>query len=664
MAGKRRFWLAVLACLAALALRGQPAFGGEGDEEEAGAAGDTTGAAAPGDTTLAALPDTLAISAARRAGERFSPSYTSKYNINRNTDSWSQTLNVGSWAGPVDVLNATSITIGRDRTLDRRTKNNSTAFTFGYSPSRELKITSALGVIRNSTIDAGRTSNTSQDTDSFEIESIYARRLAYGLSGNFRAEVGTSQDTRTDPLTSSRKSSGPHATGSAVFTAKRWADWSLSTLVRDSHLSSVEALTQTRTSDHNRQVDLGLTASFKVPGFDSWSINGGRRLNRIQYPFVEIITLAPGVTDTLVQQETNLNLTRDVTLSVASQPIRKMTVTGGANYRNNDINRVLDTERSQQAIDHGANARMSYLLGDSTQTELRGDWNVARSVYKDSSRIELNGDTVNRLLGASLRRPLGRRADLDLAGNYQLQQFLFDDTVNNFNDRDIIRGDASVRIDYRPIPRVNTYIRTNYQLNQTIFIDGSQSGTNQTQTIYAIYPTLEYQVTQRVMLQEEGSIVANATVFDFDENRNRLSRTTELRTTIDSQVLPRVGLNLRYSLRFQQAGSYRRGADGVRRFGKSNEDTSREVGLRINYTPFAGANTYFRTTLRDTEVLAVASPNPQLSEFDELEFGGQLNRMLSMGLSVGLDVKRFQSWTNRGNHNNYWIGSMNVSQKF
>src|SRR4029450_9051696 len=114
--------------------------------------------------------------------------------------------------------------------------------------------------------------NASQDTDSFGIEANYVRRLAYGVFGNFKAETGTARDKRTDPSTSSRESTGPHATGSATFTAKRWVDWTLSTLIRDSRLSSTEDRTGETTSDHNRQTDFTLSANFEVPGFDSWQV--------------------------------------------------------------------------------------------------------------------------------------------------------------------------------------------------------------------------------------------------------------------------------------------------------------------------------------------------------------------------------------------------------
>jgi hypothetical protein len=37
---------------------------------------------------------------------------------------------------------------------------------------------------------------------------------------------------------------------------------------------------------------------------------------------------------------------------------------------------------------------------------------------------------------------------------------------------------------------------------------------------------------------------------------------------------------------------------------------------------------------------------------------------MSPGITLGIDVKRFQSWTDRGTHNNYWVGSVNVGKKF
>ncbi len=261
--------------------------------------------------------------------------------------------------------------------------------------------------------------------------------------------------------------------------------------------------------------DLGLSANFKLPGFQNIQVSTNRMRNQLQYPLLEIVD-----TVQVVRQETNLNVTQDLSVSAVSAPIPRMTLNASANYRNNDINREIDLQQSQQAIDHGANARLTYQFVDSTRVEMRGDWTVGRNLYDDPNRSNLNGDAVTRSVGGIMRRPLGRRATFDASTNYQLQQFFFDirDDETVTDERDLVRGDLSARVDYFPGKRVRTNLRFNFQHSQTIFLDAARSSFNQTQQLYSIYPSLEYVITPRVTLREDGSIIANATVSEFNEN--------------------------------------------------------------------------------------------------------------------------------------------------
>jgi hypothetical protein len=657
---------------ALLALTAGAGLGGEGG----GTGGAGAGADSTADTTLAGVPasaDTFATGAARRAGQRFSPLYGSKYNINRNTSSWAQTFNFGSWAGPIDVTSATSITIGKDTSLDRRSHNNTTDFTLTYGPGRDLRLTSILNVMRSSIVDAGRTSS-GQDSETFGVNGTYRKPLGYGVLGDFRAEASTTRNKQINPLTSNRESTGPQAGASATFTAERWANWVLRTGLRQSSLTSTELQTGQSTSDDNLFNDLGLSANFRLPGFQNIQVSTNRMRNQIQYPLLRtaIVEVDEGL-DTLevVLQETNLNVTQDLTVTAVSQPLPRMTLNASANYRNNDINREFDLQQSQQAIDHGANARMTYQFVDSTRVEMRGDWNVGRNLYDDPNRSDLNGDAVTRSVGGLVRRPLGRRATFDASGNYQLQQFFFDvrDAETDTDDRDIVRGDLSTRIDYVPGKRVRTNVRFNFQHNQTIFLDADRSSFNQTQQLYSIYPSLEYVITPRVTLREDASIIANATVSEFNENANRLSRTTELRTSIEAKVHPRLLLSLRYGLRFLQDGSYKEEEDGIRRFAKSNEDNSRDVYFNVNYIPILGGSVFFNSHMRNSDLISVQVRGgqfveiPATSEFDEIEMGAAIDRTLKMGLRVGGDLRRLQSWGGSF-RNNYWVGSVTIGQQF
>ncbi len=658
----RLFPAALFLVLLLAALAGAPGITAGGEGGSSGGYGQEDSTRTNADS-LAANPDSAEVDegAARRSGQRFSPTYTSGYQLNRNIRTWSQNFNVSSWAGPVDLGSATVISITKDNTLNRDRRNRNTNFTFGYKLPAGLKLGSTLGLIRDQTIDGDRVSS-SQESERFNLTADYVHELVTGLTGTFRAAGGTSRDHRDDPLTSSRESTGPQVEGSAEFGLTSFGNWTLRTLFRNSRLNSTEDRTGLTTRDNNLTGEASMNWDFSVPGFNTWSLSIGRRMNRLQYPIL--------VNQTNATQETNTNRASDVSLSTSTSPFKRLTLSGSTSYRNNNVDRDVDVERSQESIDRAANWKLEYQFGDSTAVELHQDWSIARSLFDDPGRATLNGNIRSRALGGLARRPIGSRTKVDIAGNYQIQSFEFDDLVSNVDDRDIVRGDFSSNVEYLPMPKIKSTLRFNFQQNQTIFIDASRSQSNQTQQIFTVLPGFEYKLNSRITFREDGSAIANATVIDFDEDQNRLSRSTELRSTIDTKMFPRLGVNLRHSWRFLQDGSYRRAEDGIRRFAKSRDDTSRDLTFRIDYTPMAGINTFFRANKRLTDTVSrsfrAGRPvdTPSSSEFNEIQVGNQITYRLKMGMQITTDLQRFQNWDDRNSRTNYWLGSINVTHQF
>ena len=366
----------LLLLLLAASLAGAPRVNAA---ETTGAEDDTTGVAGDedgeeGEASEEAPADTAAAAAqaTRRSGRRFSPNYSSGFEINRNTSTWSQGLSFNSWVGPVDFNSSTSVAIGKDNTLDRNRRQRTTNIGLTYNVPNGLRIGSAIAVTRNQTVDAGRTRN-SQESERFNINASYARTLVTDLSSTFTASAGTSRNHQDDPLTSSRESIGPHAEAAANFALKRGADWSLRTAIRNSYLRSTEDRTGQTTRDNNLGGDLGFKVDFQVPGFDNWSLTAGRKLNRTQYPLV---------VGTNARQETNTNHNRDLSLNASATPWPDLNLSGGVSYRNNNVDRAIDTERSQQSIDRGADWKLTYQFPDSTRVEMRQQWSLPRLFTK------------------------------------------------------------------------------------------------------------------------------------------------------------------------------------------------------------------------------------------------------------------------------------------
>lgn len=597
-------------------------------------------------------------SAARQSGRRFSPSYTSGYQVNRNIRTWTQGLTFGSWIGPVDISSGTTVSVTKDKTLNRDRRNRSTNLGLRYKFPNGFSVGSTVAAVRDQTDDGGRITS-SNDSERFNVNGDYERELATDLTGVFRVAAGTSRDHREDPLTSNRESIGPHAEGSADFALKRVGDWSLHTSLRNSRLISTEDRTHKTTRDNNLGSDATMSWKFEVPGFDTWTLSAGRSLNRNQYP------LPAG--ENTVRQETTSIRGGDVSLNTSASPWPRFNLSGSASYRNNNVDRDIDLQRSQESNDRAADWRINYQFPDSTSVEVRQGWAVARSLYEDPMRVNLNGDIETRSLGGSMKRPLGDHAMINMAGKYEIQSFFFDDPQKNPDDRDVLHGDFSSNVEYTPMRKIRSNVRFSFQHNQSISIDETRSGTNQTQQVYSVIPTFEFKLNDRITFREEGSVIANANVIDFNENLNRLSRSTELRSAIETRLFPRLGVNLRHAHRLLLDGSYARGEDGIRRFGKSRQDTSRDLTFQVDYSPINGVNANFRANQRLGDNISRTFQGVEArsaSEFTEIEAGSRMSRALSSGLSVTLDLKRFQSWGSSNVRNNYLVGNIGVTHQF
>jgi hypothetical protein len=597
------------------------------------------------------------------AAPGFHPNYTTKYDINRETQTWSQTLTFQLKVQDVDLNSSTTISIGKDTSLDRDQRNNQTTLSLGYNFNPDLTLSGQMGITRNLTEDSR--SRSVLDSDRFTGKLQYRRVLPAAVNGVFAVDFGTQQDTRESSLLGQgRESTGPFGQVTADFDfTGAFVNWTTQTRYRNSQQRSVELETGTVTNDRNRDADLGMTFNLTVPGLDTFALTLQRNESKAQQPFLQ---------GGLASQDNIRNINRGFTVDAGVSPWSALELKVNAGFRNNDVNREIDTQRSQESIDSSFNGDLAWVLPDSSRLTAKLDFGRQRSVYDDTTRVTLNGNTETRAFGGTYVRSLGQRADFNASGSYQIQSYLFDDTVNNTDDRDVVRADLAGTANYSPWYKIDTMLRLSFEHNQTIFIDGSKSSGNSTQQTYVINPVFIYQITPWLLFREDASAVAVARVFDFNEDNNKLNRSTDFRTSIESQLHRRLDMTLRHVHRTILDGSYALDPeDGVRKFSKSSEQVTQDLTLRLDYVPMSGSSLYFRTfkQFRDTISRVVQGGDfvdvTTTSEFTEIELGGTLNYTLRNGLSTAFKLRRLQNWTKGSNtRTNYFVGDLTITYKF
>ncbi len=599
----------------------------------------------------------------------FHPNYSSKYDVNRRTNTWTQTFSLNTTINKTRINNSTSVAIGEDTSLDRDQRTRSSTTTLAYDYSENLAVSGTLGLTRNLTDDPRTRSSVQSDRLSAKLD--YIRDLLPGLKGTFATNGGTTRDKREDPLTSDRESDGPYAEGSAnfAFTESGW-NWTLDSRYRRSSLTSRELNTGTSTSDRNVNADLGLSFSCPVPGLTSFKLNANRNLTRTQQPFTRTVADPSGQPISQTEQETAHQLNRGFSVDAAAEPLARFNLSANYNFRNNGVERAIDLERSQESLDRAFSGNLRYIFADSTKITTRVDWGVARSTYDAESRRFLNGSTVTHTVAGSLARSLGSRTTFQASGNYQLQSYLFDDIETNLDDRDVLRGDFGATADYKPLAKLTAALRFALQHNQTIFIDETRSSGNTTQQTYTINPSVTLDLTPRIQLKEDASVIAIARVFDFNEDRNKLSRTTEFRSSVDAKLHQRLDMELRHVYRTLLDGSYGPDVDGIRKFGKASETGTNDLTLRVDYSAMAGSLIYFRVNSRISDTIQRQQVGTEFfdalstSTATEIEMGGNLNRNLNNGTRINLQLRRVQNWDSRNRRNNYLVGDVTFAYSF
>ncbi len=236
---------------------------------------------------------------------------------------------------------------------------------------------------------------------------------------------------------------------------------------------------------------------------------------------------------------------------------------------------------------------------------------------------------------------------VDFTANYDVtvDSFVFDDKVANTGDRDLRNQRGIFTVNYTVNPALSTAIKMDLRKNDTVNINAQKSRENKSDYTYIISPTYSLRVGPN-SVTGEFSADARYAVYDFDEDRNFLTRRFATRQRWQRSLTEHVTSDVLGTYEISDEGAYRRGEDGVRRFARSREVHRFRIETQILYTLPWGLQ--FRTlyrrdgdnqyTVTDGEERSTGRPRT-----DEFSLGVSGKKRFLRSILTDLDA----SWTRK-----------------
>jgi hypothetical protein len=263
------------------------------------------------------------------------------------------------------------------------------------------------------------------------------------------------------------------------------------------------------------------------------------------------------------------------------------------------------------------------------------------------------------VLGQQFRRPIAGRFVVVAKGEGNLLQSFYRD---HSQDRDDLRMVGDLTLGYRPSTRWDTRISGQLLKKQALSIPAQSSASSYTTNSYQIGAEMSCQASPALKVAQKCTFSADYSFYDFDENRNFLTRLTEVRTTLTGHVGARADLALVHLWQFRDSGRFGRAAPGAARsYTRQTKDTYQvlEATTAYAFSDELRLSARQRIEVRDRTRL---DTRVTTHTREGLEFAGgmEMNHSFSQDFQVRAKVERTQSTRER----NFWRVNASASRNF
>ncbi|MBZ0266956.1 hypothetical protein K8I85_02270 [bacterium] len=403
-------------------------------------------------------------------------------------------------------------------------------------------------------------------------------------------------------------------------------------LVMQEDSTFVEQDLTVETNDSNRNDKVSLTSTYKVA--EGWDLRLNSGAGRVVVQYIAQSDSIAG------RQETRTGADGNARLQLDAKPVPGLEVRSGASITARKTEYDLETAKFANTTRKTADTEFRYDVwpGANIITKLTRD-------HEDKKFRTAQTGTVDKQ-SASLDYKQKVTDHVDLTTNLfmGLDSFAFEDTEANTGDRDLLtqRGTATVR--YTPRAMFSTSIKMDLRETQSVNIHPTRSGDNKTDFTYLISPGYTLKIGSANIT---GDFTADAryAVFDFDEDRNSLTRRFGTKQRWQHAFTSRLSTELLVTFDFTDEGSYSTDEVlGTRVFSKSREVRRYRVETNVQYSP----RPWFRTRVLyrqdgdDNYRLTEGGGRTltQEARTDEFRTGFTIKRKILRTILLDIDVSR------------------------
>ena len=511
--------------------------------------------------------------------------YTSGYDIQRTTTTWTNGSQYRLARGPTYLNNVTNIELQRFNSggLITQRQNREATTEAGMTVNKSVSLGGRSYQLRFFSIDPG--SPTTQD----ETKNEYSLTARAKKSNKAVLTEASLRSGWLDDVASTSIKRGFSGSADGRLRLQRGTtishdlSGSISGNLSRTHTPGQLFEHNTRDISTNVRGNLALLPNAPV----GLNVNYAFRHTRVETPFTaaryDTTPGPPARVDTvrfgLINSIVNRGRSGDATLRVRVDNDRYLNLTGNLN---------LSDSPTGTRQDNGGKASLRWLLSGAALDANYGDTRAKSIFVRQRGGGGYREDDVTRAADAQLVRSLGQKFVGKLIANIGLDQFRYvaqADSATPPTPRDSYRQQYSIEVNYNASEKMTSGIMLQVGLSREINISAATTGSNSDTRSYRCEWRWNYRMFRSLTVTQNNQLTADYQSFPFVPDRNTLSLNHNTITSLSAQLPGAFFIDLQHNTSRLPRGSYVRQSDGFDYLQLSDDSRNYTLNVSIRYQP-------------------------------------------------------------------------------